>query len=137
MLVNKGLESKLYYLKNGEGLKHKLWDALVFNKIKALLGGKVRFMATGSAPIAGDVLDFLKVCFSCDICEAYGMTEGGGGSCMTYPGDPNTGMVGGPLCNVKIRLRDVPEMKYLSTDPTPGGEICFQGPGVMTGYFRN
>lgn len=97
----------------------------MFNKIKALLGGRVRFMATGSAPVAGEVLDFLKVCFGSVICEAYGMTESGGGSTVTYPNDPTTGMVGGPLCNVKIRLRDVKEMNYLHTNNPPGGEICF------------
>ena len=43
--------------------------------MKDLLGGKVKSMITGSAPIAGDVLDFLKICFSAPICEGYGMTE--------------------------------------------------------------
>ena len=57
----------------------------------------MRYMATGSAPIAGDVLDFLKVCFCCDIGEAYGMTETCAGSCLTYCGDPETGIVGGPV----------------------------------------
>ena len=45
---------------------------LVFKKMKSALGGKVRLMTTGSAPIHPDVLDFLKICFSCQICEGYG-----------------------------------------------------------------
>jgi len=48
-------------------------------------------MLTGSAPISGDVLDFLKVVFSCPLCEGYGMTESGGGSTITFASDPNTG----------------------------------------------
>jgi long-chain acyl-CoA synthetase len=92
---------------------------LIFGKIKAFLGGKVRLMLTGSAPISGDVLDFLKVVFSCPLCEGYGMTESGGGSAVTFANDPQTGIVGGPLACVKIRLRDIPEMNYLSTNPMP------------------
>jgi long-chain acyl-CoA synthetase len=94
-------------------------------------------MITGSAPIAGDVLDFLKVCFCVDICEGYGMTETSAGSCLTMEGDPMTGIVGGPLQNVKIRLRDIPEMGHLHTNPIPAGEVCFWGPSVTKGYFRN
>lgn len=136
-LVNKAVTSKMTYLKNGQGLTHGLYDKLVFKKMKNLLGGRVRIMITGSAPISGEVLDFLKICFSCDICEGYGMTETCAGSCITFPGDPETGIVGGPLNNVKIRLRDIPEMNYLHTNDPPKGEICFWGPSIMKGYFRN
>lgn len=62
-----------------------------------LLGGKVRVMITGSAPISADVLDFLKIAFCADICEGYGMTETCAGSLITFLGDPETGHVGGPL----------------------------------------
>lgn len=116
-------------------LTHGCWDAVVFKKVKALVGGNVRVMLTGSAPISPDVLDFLKICFCCDIMEGYGMTETSAGSCTTYQGDPISGHVGGPVANVKIRLRDIPEMSYLSTDNPPRGEVCFWGPSIMKGYF--
>ena len=138
ILVNQATGSKLIALKSEGSLTHCLFDKLVFGKVKAMLGGRVRLMVTGSAPISGDVLDFLKVCFCCDIVEGYGMTETSGGSFVTFPGDPQTGIVGGPLQNVKVRLRDIPEMGYMSTDkPHPRGEICFWGPSVMKGYFKN
>ena len=98
-------------------------------------------MITGSAPIAGDVLDFLKICFSAPICEGYGMTETCAGSVITLSNDPQTGIVGGPLQNVKLKLRDIPEMNYMSSgtpeDPTPKGEVMFWGPSIMQGYFKN
>ena len=102
-----------------------------------MLGGRVRLMISRSAPISSDVIDFLKICFSAYICEGYGMTETSAGSCITYPDDPETGIVGGPLQNVKLRLRDIPEMGYLSTNDPPKGEVCFWGPSIMKGYFRN
>jgi len=43
------------------------------------------------------------------------MTETSAGSCTTLPRDPVSGHVGGPVANVKIRLRDIPEMNYLSS----------------------
>ena len=70
---------------------------MIFNKMKYILGGKVRVMITGSAPISSDVLDFLKVCFSCPIIEGYGLTETCGSSTMTYMNDPHSGHVGGPI----------------------------------------
>jgi long-chain acyl-CoA synthetase len=52
--------------------------------MKAILGGKVRIMLTGSAPLSVEVFDFLKVCFCTYFVEAYGMTETCGGSFGTY-----------------------------------------------------
>lgn len=75
-------------LRSGGGFTHCCYDKLVFSKVKALLGGRVKLMLTGSAPIAGDVLDFLKIAFCCPIAEGYGMTEGTGGSCITFMDDP-------------------------------------------------
>lgn len=94
-------------------------------------------MMTGSAPIAGDVLDFLKVCFCCDILEGYGLSETGAGGTATMPGDPMAGIVGGPSPCVKIRLRDIPEMDYYHTDRVPRGEVCIAGSCIFDGYFRN
>ena len=97
MLIKKALASKMSKIKSGGGFTHCLWDKLVFGKVKQMLGGRVRMMITGSAPISGDVLDFLKVCFCCEISEGYGMTETSAGSVITQYGDPVTGHVGGPL----------------------------------------
>jgi long-chain acyl-CoA synthetase len=94
-------------------------------------------MVTASAPLSGEVLDFLRIAFCCDLREGYGMTETCGASCATYTADPTSGHVGGPLAQVKLRLRDIPEMNYLHTNDPPKGEVCFWGPSNMIGYFKN
>ena len=136
-IVNRAIDSKLYYLKNGCYYSHSIWDGLVFNKFKALLGGNVRMMVTGSAPINPDVLTFLKVCFCSPIHEGYGQTESSAASCLTSGFDPVAGHVGGPNTCIRIRLKDIPEMQYLHTDPNPRGEVCYQGNSIFKGYFKN
>jgi len=49
-----------------------VYDRIFFAKTKEAFGGRVRLMVTGSAPINGDTLDFLKVVACCPIIEAYG-----------------------------------------------------------------
>lgn len=69
------------------------------------------------------------------------MTETSAGTVITFADDPQTGIVGGPLQNVKIKLRDIPEMNYFANgtkdDPTPKGEVMMWGPSIMKGYFKN
>ena len=51
---------------------------------------------------------------------------------MSKVEDPNAGHVGGPISNLRIRLKDVPEMQYLSSDkPYPRGEVCMKGPSIF------
>jgi long-chain acyl-CoA synthetase len=93
--------------------------------MKSLIGGRVKMMVTGSAPISADVLNFLKICFCAPIHEGYGQTESSAASCVTSASDPTAGHVGGPISCIRIRLRDITEMNYLSTDENPRGEICY------------
>jgi long-chain acyl-CoA synthetase len=137
-LFNRAVNGKLRHLQNGCHYNHKLWDRLIFNKIKELIGGKVRLMVTGSAPISAEVINFLKICFCSPIHEGYGQTESSAASCLTSGFDPEAGHVGGPLSCIRIRLKDIPEMNYMSTDePNPRGEICYQGNSIFKGYFKN
>lgn len=75
-LARKGVATKLANLEAGKGVTHPLWDRLLFNKVKMALGGNVQAILTGSAPIAKEVLNFLRVAFGCVILEGYGATEG-------------------------------------------------------------
>ncbi|XP_004304992.1 PREDICTED: long chain acyl-CoA synthetase 6, peroxisomal [Fragaria vesca subsp. vesca] len=115
-----------------------IWDRLVFNKIKAKLGGRVRFMSSGASPLSPDVMDFLRVCFGCQVIEGYGMTETTSVICMMDEGDTLSGHVGSPSAACEVKLVDVPEMNYTSDDqPYPRGEICVRGPIVFQGYYKD
>jgi long-chain acyl-CoA synthetase len=95
-------------------------------------------MITASAPIADNVLAFLKVAFCCPIVEAYGQTESCGASFSTKLFDNRTGHVGGPALGVECMLRDVPDLKYTrESQPNPQGEVLLRGPSIFVGYFRN
>lgn len=88
----------------------------MFSKIQALLGGRVRYLVTGSAPIPKEVLRFMRISLGCQVFEGYGQTEAHAASCLTIPGETSAGHVGPPLPCVMIKLVDVPEMNYFSAN---------------------
>mmetsp|Transcript_11365 Transcript_11365/g.28825 ORF Transcript_11365/g.28825 Transcript_11365/m.28825 type:complete len:526 (+) Transcript_11365:576-2153(+) len=114
----------------------KFWDWLVFSKLKAKLGGQVRFMVSGASPISPEVMAFLRVSFA-KVVEGYGLTEVGIVS-VSELDDPTVGHVGPPLPCAEFKLDDIPDMGYLHTDlPFPRGEICIRGPTVFEGYYKD
>ena len=58
-------------MKNYLGLNHRLYDYLVFDQIKAMLGGNIRLMTTSAGPLAGEVIDLLQICFGCMFIKGY------------------------------------------------------------------
>ena len=58
--------------------------------MREIFGGRIRFMVSGSAPISGEVIDFMKIAVGCPIYEGYGQTESTGCSFMTLKQDPNS-----------------------------------------------
>lgn len=141
-LAESAIKTKLENLRTKGELTHGFYDCLVFKNFKAVLGGRVRVMITGSAPISPDVLDFLKIAFCCQIHEGYGQTECGAPASITWSRDPKSGHVGGPFPTLEMKLVDVPEMKYTSKDTDeqgnsmPRGEVCYRGYNCFKGYFR-
>ena len=114
------------------------WDKLVFSKLRQRLGGRVRIMSSGSAPISGEVLEFLRICFGGVAFEGYGMTESACVIAKTAASDFTTGHVGAPAPSCEVKLVDVPEMQYTTRDlPCPRGEICIRGPSVFQGYYKD
>ena len=117
--------------------KPYVWEKLVFEKIQARLGGRVRFLASGSSPISSNIMEFLRTCF-CPLIEGYGMTEAGCSITTTHPGDTVLAHVGAPIACFEVKLDDVPEMGYTHADaPYPRGEICVRGPSVFQEYYKD
>lgn len=141
MLFNNGLRVKRSNLAKDCLYTHSLYDKLVFRKAQEALGGRVRMMLSGSAPISPDVLESLKCIFCCPIVEGYGQTEGTALEFISHQMDKVTGHVGGPAVHNEFKLVDIPDMKYLSSDkdeegrPKPRGEIWVRGPNVSPGYY--
>lgn len=139
------LQAKAEGLKRGH-LKHGLYDRLIFNKIKKALGMDcLRFMVSGSAPLSEPVMVFFRCMLGIPVVEGYGQTEGAAAATLGHASDCGTfGHVGGPVGSVEIKLVDVPDMGYFSTDtvhrgnPCQGrGEIWVRGPSVFKGYYKD
>ncbi|KAF9973241.1 hypothetical protein BGZ73_003515 [Actinomortierella ambigua] len=137
-LSRRAFADKLSNLNSGKGVYHALWDRLLFNKVRQVLGGNIRYIVTGSAPISSEILAFCKVALCCEILEVYGQTENCGGGTVVSFGEVTLGHVGPPTPSSEIKLVDVPELNYFSTDePFPRGEICVRGPVVIKGYLKD
>ncbi|CAO3615255.1 unnamed protein product [Mucor fragilis] len=135
-LFNMAYSAKKANLNNS--VRHWIYDRLVFAPVREKLGGRIRFILSGSAPIAPEVLEFLKICFSATVHEGYGQTENYCSGALTIIGDNTTGVVGAPFPCSEMKLVDVPDMNYLSTDlPYPRGEICIRGNGIMREFYKN
>jgi long-chain acyl-CoA synthetase len=117
-----------------------LYNALIFKKVQKLIGGRVRIMISGSAPLSRETQIFMQTCFRCPVRQGYGLTETG--SCGTIAAfDDDSPTVGQVLTSASVALRDWEEGGYRVEDeknPTigfPRGEILIGGPVVCQGYY--
>ncbi|NXP65759.1 ACSL5 ligase, partial [Chloropsis cyanopogon] len=124
---------KMAEIKQGIIRNDSIWDKLVFKKVqvKHLSMGTVETEAFHTKELMfKEYSSFLAQIF-----EAYGQTECSAGSTFSMPGDWTTGHVGAPLaCNI-IKLDDVEEMSYFSSNNE--GEVCIKGPNVFKGYLKD
>jgi long-chain acyl-CoA synthetase len=80
-----------------------LADLLVFNNIKQKLGGQVRLILSGAAPLAPPVQEFLAVAMCAPVLQGYGLTETCAASCIAEPFKwESNGTVGGPMPGVEV-----------------------------------
>jgi long-chain acyl-CoA synthetase len=102
--------------------QHRLADKLVYSKLKARLGGRLRFLVSGGAPLSRAIAEFFHAC-DILILEAYGLTETSAGSVGNRPERYKFGTVGLPYKGVELRIAE-------------DGEILMRGRGVMRGYYN-
>lgn len=120
------------------GLERLMWNILVFRKVQAILGGRIRFILSGGAPLSADTQRFINICLGAPIGQGYGLTETCAGGTFSEFDDTSVGRVGAPLPCSFVKVVDWPEGGYLTTDsPMPRGEIVIGGPNVTLGYFKN
>lgn len=94
------------------------------------LGDRLLSGGVGGAPVAPDVMTFMRECFDMLLLNIYGSTESGSGS-LTRNGK----VLRPPV--TEYRLRDAPELGYYTTDkPNPRGEFCFKSTGGITEYYK-
>jgi len=134
-LFHRALASMENALRTGK--ESALWNFLVLNKARQRMGGKVRAMLSGGAPLTPAVHKFLTLTFGCPIVQGYGLTETCAGATCGYLEDPSFDHVGAPIECCEIKLVDVPELGYTSADELPRGEITIRGPHVSAGYFKD
>ncbi len=103
-------------------LKYRIADQLVFSKLRALFGGRIRFFISGSAPLSLEMAEFFHAA-GVLILEGYGLTESSAASFVNRPDAFRFGTVGQPLAGTEVKL--APE----------DGEILMRGRGIMRGYW--
>jgi len=103
-------------------LKWAIADKLVYSKIRANTGGKLRVILSGGAPLSKDLAEFFWA-IGIPIYQGYGLTETSPVLTSNYPNN-RVGSSGKPIRNVQLRIAD-------------DGEILAKGPCVMQGYFKS
>jgi long-chain acyl-CoA synthetase len=96
-------------------------DRLVFSKIRAGLGGKLRTFVSGGAPLSPELAEFFWS-VGVPVYQGYGLTETSPVVTSNRPDDHKVGTVGRPIPTVQLRIAE-------------DGEILVKGTGVMQGYF--
>jgi len=110
-------------LPRGLALQHKLADRLVYSKVKARLGGRLRVANAGGAPLAREIAEFFHA-IDILILEGYGLSEVTTAATVNRPEAFRFGTVGKPLPGVEIRIAD-------------DGEILLRSNTVFAGYYHD
>jgi long-chain acyl-CoA synthetase len=130
-IFRKGAEIAIAYSENIDAkkfkpmlaLKHKLFDLLLYSKIRHTLGGRVEAAISGGAPLGARLGHFYRGA-GITILEGYGLTETTAGATLNLSTDLRVGSVGKPIPGTSIKIAE-------------DGEVLIGGPIVMRGYWQN
>jgi long-chain acyl-CoA synthetase len=103
--------------------RHRLFDTLVYSKLRARLGGEIQYAVSGGAPLGPRLGHFFRGA-GITVLEGYGLTETTAPSTVNRPDAIKVGTVGQPLPGVGIRIAE-------------DGEVLIKGPNVLRGYWNN
>ncbi|HVY61441.1 MAG TPA: AMP-binding protein, partial [Planctomycetota bacterium] len=104
-------------------LQHALAERLVFSRVKAVFGGRVRFLTSGGAPISVEILEFFYA-MGILVLEGWGLTETAAPATLNTPDAFKFGTVGRALAGTEVKI-------------AADGEVLVRGPGVFQGYWRD
>jgi len=134
-LISHMLNTEIAAVQEG---KKTLYGKLLAKLLGAKLhGGCVRIMISGAAPLPIHVQEFLVACCGCSVIQGYGMTENCANATLALLPDARAGHVGPPMPTTEVKLVDVPEMNYVSSNDPPTGEICTRSICNFSGYHKN
>ncbi|KAI8981468.1 hypothetical protein BDB01DRAFT_851255 [Pilobolus umbonatus] len=132
-IFNKAFAAKNWFVERH--LPAPLIDKIAFTKIREQVGGRLRLAISGGAPLSVETQKFLSVTI-CPILNGYGMTESCSMCTFMSPETFAYGEAGAPSPCVELKLVDVPDAGYLSTNEIPQGEIWIRGAAVTKGYWK-
>ena len=115
----------------GLGLKRGLADKIIYSKIRSQIGGRLRLLISGAAPLSRELAEFF-FSIGIPIYEGYGLTETSPVIAVNHPGAVKLGTVGQVIPGVEVKLGENAE----DSEGHAGREILVRGPNVTPGYYR-
>ncbi|XP_018564650.1 long-chain-fatty-acid--CoA ligase 4 isoform X2 [Anoplophora glabripennis] len=119
------------------GYSTPLIDRVVFGAVRHLMGGSLRLVVSGGAPLSPETHEQINNCLCVTIVQGYGLTETTSCACVQDFYDNTFGRVGAPCTICDIKLVSWEEGNYRVTDkPYPRGEVIIGGDNISAGYYK-